>query len=314
MKSLRFFLIGLGVTSLFCFGLNFSQAKLEGFLVSQWAVGPEVLTAEIPKKPAMAENDKPTNDFKVEAKSGLVLVLALDGSRKVVFDYNSDQKMPIASLTKLMTAVVSVESLPLSQKVVISETCVHQAGSAGDLKPGEKIAVRELLKMALVESSNDAAEALAEAYGREQFIELMNLKAGELGLGSTHFATPTGLEADSNFSTARDLTNLTLYIMDSHPLIMEISRQESLVVVSENETIHHRALNTNELLANFAEITNGELEIVGGKTGYTQEAGGCIILVTKDNAGDYFVNVVLGSSSWESRFLEMEKLVKNFNQ
>ncbi len=314
MKGLRFFLIGLAATSLFCFGLNFSQAKLEGFLVSQWSIGPEVLTAELPQKAAILENYEPIIDFEIEAKSGLVLALALDNSQKVVFDYNSDQKMPIASLTKLMTAVVSSERLPLSQKVVISQNSIHQAGSTGDLKPGERIAVRELLKMALVESSNDAAEALAEAYGREQFIELMNLKARELGLLSTHFATPTGLEADSNFSTARDLADLVLYIMNSHPLIMEISRQESLVVVSENETIHHRAINTNELLATFAQIGRDELEIVGGKTGYTQEAGGCIILATKNTAGDYFVNVVLGSASWESRFQEMEKLVKKFNE
>ena len=162
-----------------------------------------------------------------------------------------------------------------------------------------------------MESSNDAAEALAEVSGREEFIDLMNRKAKELSLRSTHFSTPTGLEAEDNFSTARDLVNLTIFILKDYPFILETSAQPSVIILSENDRPHHRAFNTNELLTSFGQIEN--LKIVGGKTGYTDEAGGCIILMTKNQNGDYFISLVLGADSPESRFLESEKLIKAFN-
>jgi D-alanyl-D-alanine carboxypeptidase (penicillin-binding protein 5/6) len=165
--------------------------------------------------------------------------------------------------------------------------------------------------MALVESSNDAAEALAELDGRSQFIELMNLKAGELGLFSTHFSTPTGLEAEDNFSTVKNLAVLSAFILREHPLIFSISAQPSVIILSENDKLHHRAFNTNELLISLSGLEN--LRIVGGKTGYTQEAGGCIVLLTENPTGDCFINIVLGAVSPETRFSEMRKLVEAFN-
>lgn len=187
-----------------------------------------------------------------------------------------------------------------------------EGGNNGKLRVGEKIAVEELLEMALVESSNDAALALAGVNGRENFINLMNLKAAEIGLRSTRFSNPTGLEAENNFSTARDMANLAIFILKKYPLeILKISAQPSVIVLSENGERRHQAFNTNELLNSFDQI-NG-LKIVGGKTGYTDEAGGCIILILKDKNNNYFINVILGADSRESRFSEMRKLIDAFN-
>ncbi len=318
MKGLKFFLIGLSLSLSFFAVVNAGELKLEDFFFSQFYLPPNTFLAQaLPghlfKWPSAA--------FDIEAKSALVLKVESDGQQTVLFDKNSSQVLPMASLTKLMTAVVSLENQPLSKEVKISPTSVSQEGNSGNLKVGERIMVKELLKMALIESSNDAAEALSEVSGREEFVDLMNRKSEELGLRSTRFSTPTGLESEGNFSTARDLANLMILILKNHPFILEISAQPSVIILSENDRPHHRAFNTNELLTSFGQMShfsnasggNENLKIVGGKTGYTEEAGGCIILVTKNRKGDYFINVILGADSQESRFSELEKLIKAFN-
>ncbi|MDP2926810.1 MAG: serine hydrolase [bacterium] len=320
MTGLKFFLIGLTI-SLSLFGaLNAGELRLEDFLLSQIYLPPDTFLAQASQNDfSNFKNFSPVKkfslNFDIAARSALVLKVKSDGQQTVLFDKNSSQKLAIASLTKLMTAVVSLENQPLSQEVEISLTSVSQEGNSGNLKTGERIMVKELLKMALIESSNDAAEALAAkssiSSGREEFVALMNLKSKELGLRSTYFSTPTGLEAENNFSTARDLANLMVFILKTHPFILEVSAQPSVIILSENNRPHHRAFNTNELLTSFGQIKN--LKIVGGKTGYTDEAGGSIILVTKDQNGNYFISLVLGADSQESRFLELEKLIKAFN-
>lgn len=298
MKGLRFFFIGFLLSLPFWLSFNLSEARLENLFFSQFYLpSPEVVLARVflPKP-------------EIEAKSFLVLQIDPDGSQKIILEKNSKEKLPIASLTKLMTTVVASEALPLNQKVEISQAAVSQEGVAGSLKVGERVEVGELLKMSLVESSNDAAEALAETLGRDKFIEAMNKKADSLGLRSTQFATPTGLEAENNFSTARDLVSLAVFILKEHQPLFVVSSQPSVIILSENDHLHHLAFNTNELLNSFGEVEG--FKVVGGKTGYTQEAGGCILLVLRDSNGRYFVSVLLGAKDSESRFVEMRKIVE----
>lgn len=316
MRGLKFFLIGLTISLSLFAALNAGELKFEDFLLSQIYLPPDTFLAQVSQNnlsnsKSFFLSKKLSSSFDIAAVSALVLKVESDGQQTVLFDKNSNQELAIASLTKLMTAVVSLENQPLSQEVEISSTSVSQEGNSGNLKTGERIMVKELLKMALIESSNDAAEALAEVSGREEFVDLMNLKSKELGLRSTHFSTPTGLEAENNFSTARDLANLMVFILKNHPFILEISVQPSVIILSENDRPHHRAFNTNELLTSFGQIEN--LKIVGGKTGYTDEAGGSVILATKNGDGDYFISLVLGADSQESRFSELEKLIQAFN-
>ncbi|MDP3093219.1 MAG: serine hydrolase [bacterium] len=306
MKGLNFFTIGLGFSLIFTLIVNGAESELEVFLMNNVYFPQTVFLAQAPGD-ILAK--KTSFDPGIEAKSALVVKIDDNGRQTVLFDKNSGQKLQIASLTKLMTALVSLETQPLSEKIEITPEIVSQEGESS-LKIGEKIAVKELMKMAIVESSNDAADALAEIYGRENFVNLMNFKAKEIGLRSTNFSTPTGLEAYNNFSTARDVANLTIFILKKYPLILNISAQASIIILSENEEVHHRAFNTNELLTSFEEIA--DLEIVGGKTGYTDESGGCIILVLRDG-DNYFVNVILGAGSRETRFSEMKKLIEAFN-
>lgn len=323
MKGVKFFTIGIGIGLVFALSVNSAQFGLEDFLVNQIYIPEKTFLAQISRE-ALSKRD--SFDINIKVKSALVVKIGNDGEQTIIFDENSNAKMPIASLTKLMTAIISLENQPLSKKIEITQPMVSQEGNSGNLRVGEKIAVGELLKMALVESSNDAADALAEingvdgvdeVNGRENFINLMNLKAKEIGLKSTNFSTPTGLEIENNFSSARDMANLGIFILKEYPPnnkifpFLEISSQPSVIVLSENGEIHHRAFNTNELLNSFSQID--DLKIIGGKTGYTDESGGCIIIILQDKDNNYFINVILGADSRESRFSEMKKLIDAFN-
>jgi len=153
----------------------------------------------------------------------------------------------------------------------------------------------ELLLSLLIESNNEAADDLAEIIGEKSFLELMNLKAKELGMENTHFTNPNGLDPEEpdeslNYSTAEDLVKLTKYITLEQPLLWEISTIQGF----ENME------NTNELLGQIPGI-------IGGKTGETPLAGKCLILVVQapKNKG-FLVNVILNS---EDRFEEMKKLI-----
>jgi len=168
--------------------------------------------------------------------------------------------------------------------------------------------VETLLYIMLIESSNDAAYALAETIGLDNFIDKMNQKAKELGMEDTYFINTTGLDVNdslptlTNFSTAQDMARLSKYILLKDPKIFEISSLNYYEAMNASGNFHHLAINTNELL-------NLNSHVIGGKTGYTPKAGGCMILILKPEKGGYIINVILGTVSQEARFEEMKKLV-----
>ncbi len=242
---------------------------------------------------------------KIEATAVLISNVAdsssLSSKNKILYQKNIDDPLPIASLTKLMTAVIVLDNIDLDEEVVISENAVSAYGDRGGLVVDEKITVRNLLCALLVESSNDAAVALAEAVQTntgKNFIDLMNKKAKELELENTHFADSSGY-LSNNISTVGELTKLAKYIFN-YPIILEISRTPSINLTSVNGAIKHYLSNTNELLKDLPDI-------VGGKTGYTQEAQGCFVLITRQSEKDYLVTIILGA---RERFLEAQKLIE----
>jgi len=228
----------------------------------------------------------------VNSKSSLSVKIDKDGNREVIFSKFPGRKLPIASLTKLMTSVIALENYSPEQRTLISSKSLNQEGAAGDFFLNQDVSLNDLLRGMLVESSNDAAWATTEIMGTDNFINKMNQKAVLLGLNETSFINPSGLDPINisepiNISTTRDLLKLTEYIIYNHPKIFEYTRDSS-------------PKNTNILLYKIPEI-------YGGKTGYTDEAGGCILLVLKKD-DNYYVNIVLGSDSRDSRFEEVLKL------
>ena len=244
-------------------------------------------------------------DFNIEAKSALVLDIGTDA---VLYSKNSDEKMPIASLTKIMTALVILENVDLDDTVIISKNAFDTDGRKDSLVIDEKIKAEDLLKIMLIRSNNTAAVSLAEhtSGSVEEFVKLMNKKAELLGLKNTNFSNPTGFDSEENYSTAYDLAQLFDYASDEL-LIWEILRIRECrggsrpAPTSLDGNIKHNLKNTNLLLGKLKNIT-------GGKTGLTDEAGQCLALVVGDPINNHrIVSVVLNA---EDRFLETERLVK----
>jgi len=272
-------------------------------------IGNEILPPEDPEIP---QNLKPTRDWSVDdieigAKAAVCAEISSTDKNRYLFEENEDKKLPIASLTKLMTALVVLESenegYSFEKVTMISQKSVDQEGGQGLLTPGEILSVRNLLYIMLIESSNDAAYSLAEIEGVKQFVGSMNLKATELGLFDTSFEDIAGLSPD-NYSTVEDLLKLTKYLLEEHPLVWEILSLDEFRLITPQRKFHHQLLSTNELLGVVPNI-------VGGKTGETVEAKGCLLLVLKnqENQND-MIYIVLGS---DDRFGETQKLINWVN-
>ena len=316
--NLKFFLAGFIFSLPFFWGANLGQKNLEDFLFWKgMAANPQLLTAQMVQDENF-EKMKPIRNLQVEnleiqARGAISVFIDSSGSQRIIFDKESDEILPIASLTKLMTANVVLDNLDLSQIIRITKKAVDEEGAWGNFKAGEIFPVKSLLYSLLMESSNDAAIALAETTGESALIDLMNLTAANLGLKNTHFVNLTGLDPDKpegsiNYSTAENLAKLTAYLSKAKPLILEITGTREFFLYSPNGVFHHQIENTNELLK---ESASWRTAIIGGKTGWTPESQGCLIIIMKspENPGK-IINVILGSPD---RFGEMKKLIDWLN-
>ncbi len=227
-----------------------------------------------------------------------ISVRAQDNQYNILFSKNEQERLPIASLTKLMATIIVLDNYDLDKKVTISDAAIAQEGEQGNLKMGEVMSVKNLLYITLIESSNRAAFALSEVVGPEKFIGLMNKKAKEVGLANTHFEDSTGL-SEKSYSSAEDLVELSIYLFDNYPLFREIVNLKEFDLYV-NGKLHHKLVSTNKFLG---EIT----DVVGGKTGWTIFSKGCFMVIQQTpGSHSYFVNVILGAND---RFLEMQKLI-----
>lgn len=207
--------------------------------------------------------------------SAIALIYDEEGQRPV-YSKNADAVVPIASITKLMTAMVVLDAnLPLDEPISIeSEDRDRLKGSRSRMKNGMTLTRGELLKLALMASENQAAAALARTYpgGTQVALAMMNAKARELGLTSTRFYDPTGLDSD-NVSTARELVKIVM-AAQSYELIQRYSTSHSHVVnVDGRRSL--RFSNTNPL------VRSSSWEIGLSKTGYISEAGRCLVMQAK---------------------------------
>ena len=228
------------------------------------------------------------------------LLVHLD-SGTVLYAKNAAVQVPIASLTKLLSALVTQDLFDRSEIVTIASDSVRVDGQKQTLYLGERLSVGDLVSMMLVESSNDAAYALA-AYAHERgidFVSVMNQKAAKLGMAGCLLKDPAGLD-DTAYCTAADLLRLVRSALRNAPNLWPIMAQSSLVIHSADGRFSHEVKSTDELLGQLPGI-------VGGKTGNTDAALGCLILVVKINGEhDTLVSIVLGS---RQRFVDTKTLV-----
>ncbi|HSC55704.1 MAG TPA: D-alanyl-D-alanine carboxypeptidase family protein [Nitrospira sp.] len=210
--------------------------------------------SSLPERPAV----KAAAMYMIELKSGRVLL-----------ENNATRRLPPASLTKIMTALVTLETAPLQQIVTIDRRAiVHH--SSYRFRPGEAFLLRDLLTAMLVASANDACEAIAWHVGGDdqRFVSMMNERARDLGLKNTHFVNPCGFDAPGHYSTAADLAKLTEHALQQPFFSMMVRTVvRDISTVDGARTMSLRS--TNELLK--------DPEVNGVKTGYTSKAGRCLI-------------------------------------
>jgi len=241
----------------------------------------------------------PIRDWNVaNPKISAVAALVFNTENQIVL-FQKDNILaprPIASLTKLMTALVALENAKETDVFTISQNAVAQEGEMGNLVPGEKITLKNLLYIILVTSSNDAAQAIAENI--PSFVDLMNQKAQTLDLKNTSFKDSSGLDP-ANFSSAWELVKIMEEVL-KNPLLSKIMQTQKITVFSADKKIKHSIESTDKLLGRVPDV-------IGGKTGYTEEAGNCMILAIKSPKNDgTIISVVMNSPD---RLLEIETLI-----
>ena len=237
------------------------------------------------------------NSLNLNARSCVVLDR---NSKKIIFGKNEYNKVKMASTTKIMTATVIIENCDLSQTVTVSKKAAGTGGSRLGLKTGDKITIRDLLYGLLLCSGNDAAIALAEtaAGSVQNFSNMMNNKAKELGLNNSHFESPHGLDSDNHYTTAYELALLADYALQNSTFRNIVGTKNYTITINgypKNIT------NTNELL--------GSLDgVYGVKTGFTNGANRCLVTSCKRGEMD-IICVVLGCDTKNFRTQDSIKLI-----
>ncbi len=252
---------------------------------------------------------KAFENIKVTAQSAYVWDIA---QQKVLYKKNESESMPLASVTKLMTALLAQEILSETANVTIDATAIKQDGDSG-LREGEVFNRLSLSDLVLMSSSNDGAYALAVKAGNvlnpqngaSSFVQAMNIRAKEIGLTQTQFKNPTGLDISPTEvgakGSARDMSFLMEYIVQNEPDILTYTREDVARVYAESGE-HHDAENTNYYIDEIPGL-------IGSKTGYTELAGGNLVIAFNVGLNRPIAIVILGSTQTE-RFTDVMKLVE----
>lgn len=290
MERRNLALLCAGVLCFWLFALAFGSAQGAGLrAVIAEKPDPAVLVSA----PAM-ETAAASGSLALNCRAA---VLIEPESGRVLYEKSPDEKMPIASITKLMTLLLTFEAvhggkLTLDTLVPVSEHACHMGGSQIWLEPGEQFTLDEMLRAICVSSANDAAVAVAELVGGSEsaFVEQMNARAAELGMTNTTFRNACGLDTEGHLSTARDVAVLSCYILNTCPELLHYTG----IWTDSLRNGQTQLVNTNKLLKRYSGIT-------GLKTGTTSGAGVCIS-ASAVRDGLILIAVILGSPSSADRF------------
>lgn len=257
--------------------------------------------------PGTAKKSEAFSNIVIEGKSAYVFNL---NTGEVLFSKNENDVLPLASITKIMTAFTAYDMAPKNSVVTIDQSALAEYGDSG-LVSQEKWQLPDLLKYTLVVSSNDGAAAVAAALEnmpttkQKSFTEMMNENAKRLGLSSMTFNNESGLDVSEEkaggYGSAKDVALLMKYALLRSGEIIEPTKYESYTAISENN-ISHTALNTDLLAGKIPGL-------IAGKTGWSDLAGGNLAIIFNVGMNDPVVAVVLGSS-YDGRFSDIETLVK----
>lgn len=227
-------------------------------------------------------------------------------SGRILYSKDGDKELRIASLTKIMTAIVAIEQGKLDDKVKVSSTAFAKEGSSLYLKLGEEMTLENMLYGLMLRSGNDAASAIAEHVGgsEEGFVLLMNQKAEEIGLKHSHFMNPHGLDADGHYSTANDLARLTAYALHN-PVFKRIVATEDRSAPNPNESWEYSWHNKNKMLRLYEGAD-------GVKTGYTKKAFRCLVSSATRNGQQLAAVTLNDGDDWNDHARMLDFGFENF--
>jgi len=247
---------------------------------------------------------------KLEAKSAIVWDVQ---KQRLLFNKNADDQLPLASITKLMTALVTYELLDPNEKVAITLEALQTEGDSG-FRVGEEFTVKNLTDITLIASSNDGASALGASVGstimkdpnpESVFVTAMNIKAKQLGLTKTYFENSTGLDVSTSkagaYGSARDVALLMEYIITTMGDAVEQTTQD-IVRISNESGAYHITKNTNDYVGDMTGL-------IASKTGYTNLSGGNLVVAVDAGLNRPIIVVVLGSS-YNGRFTDTLDLLR----
>jgi D-alanyl-D-alanine carboxypeptidase len=251
-------------------------------------------------------NPQPLN---LSAHAALSVFLDDKGKMEVLVAKNAKEPLPIASITKLVTALTVLKNYELDKPVTVNSAAFVLGIDSGFLRQGDKFTVSSLLYPLLVESSNNAANVLALESDKPKFIKEMNVVAKEVGMKDSQFFNASGLDPQYdpggiNQASAYDLARLSRFLVEKHAKdILQITTLQGYQLFTSDGQFHHELKNTDKLLG----VQNWPADIVGGKTGSTVIAKKNLLLILRDRqSGGYLINVVLGA---DDNFVDMKTLV-----
>ncbi|TSC62400.1 MAG: D-alanyl-D-alanine carboxypeptidase (penicillin-binding protein 5/6) [Parcubacteria group bacterium Gr01-1014_48] len=306
--ALAFLIVGILIGSMFPISKNEQAASVATSMTNM-----EIET-KMEEPAGITTTHEPkavTNTFEnmeLEARAAYVWDI---NTRQAFFKKNPDAKLPLASLAKIMTAVTISDQVPRGTVVTVDKRALGNEGDTG-LLSGEQWRLRDLLEFTLLVSSNDGAAALASitnsdaltASSTQPFVETMNKKAQEIGLTQSYFSNPSGLDTSEHesgaYGSVRDMARLFEYALRNIPEALEATTYKDLKITSLSGFTHD-AKNTNVLIDRIPGL-------IASKTGFTNLAGGNLVIAFEAGPGKPVIIAVLGST-FDGRFSDVEKLV-----
>lgn len=231
-------------------------------------------------------------------------VLIEQSTGRVLFEKDAHSQESIASITKIMTAIIAIESGKMKEKVTVSREAIYTEGSSIYLEQGEKMTLEDLVYGLMLRSGNDAAVAIAEHVGGslDGFVYLMNEKAKWLGMENTHFDNPHGLDSDNHYSSAYDMAILTQYAMNN-----EKYREISGTTSYKTDGRTYSWINKNKLLTQYYEYCTG------GKTGFTKKTGRTLVSTASKDGMDLIAVTLNAPDDWKDHMSLYEWGFENFD-
>ena len=245
----------------------------------------------------------------LSAEAFLVVWVEKDGAEKILVEKNRKEILPIASISKLVTALVALEQYRAEEVISISETSFHGKATSTLYQVGDSFYFSDILRPLLIASHNEIASVLAEKVGTDKFVETMNSRVHKLDFKDTFFVNVTGLDTARstdkiNRSTASDMVGLLRYIEKKYPEILLVTGQKEANLFDVNKKFIAKITSTNRLLGQNVLA----FRIIAGKTGETPRAKQGLVIVAEAPCGGKIFAVLLGS---EDRFFDMEEILSN---